>query len=165
PSFPMTMPADLMRCFCSGPGNRRRQITPIPLRSPASPTGWPGDPVTVPGTARDYIDVDPPVGTHVYVGVASRQGGTSSIEESVLVIGAGEVEQEVPIEVPYEFTEIYDITSNPTAPEDGARFYCTDSANGQIYALDANFAARGHHPQPLPGGCALHRYRLRAYRR
>ena len=114
--------------------------------------GVAGDPVTVPGTARDYIDVDPPVGTHVYVGVASRQGGTSSIEESVLVIGAGEVEQEVPIDVPYEFTEIFDITINPTAPDDGARFYCTDSANGQIYALDANFAPVAIIPSPFPAG-------------
>ena len=114
--------------------------------------GVPGVPVTVPGTARDYIDVDPPAGTHVYVGVANRQGGTSSSEESVLVIGAGEVEQEVPIDVPYEFTEIFDITINPTAPEDGARFYCTDSANGQIYALDANFAPVAIIPSPFPAG-------------
>ena len=62
------------------------------------------------------------------------------------------MEQEVPIDVPYEFTEIYDITSNPTAPDDGARFYCTDSANGQIYALDANFAPVAIIPSPFPAG-------------
>ena len=114
--------------------------------------GVAGDPVSVPGTARDYIDLDPPPGTHVYVGVANRLGGVSAAQESVLVIGTGEVEQEVPIDVPYEFTEIFDITVNPTAPEDGARYYCTDSANGQIYALDANYLPVAIIPSPFPAG-------------
>ena len=114
--------------------------------------GVAGDPVTVSGIDREYVDLDPPAGTHVYVGVANRQGGTSSSEESVLVIGAGEVEQEVPIDVPYEFTEIYDITVNPTAPDDGARYYCTDSANGQIYALDINLIPVAIIPSPFPVG-------------
>lgn len=114
--------------------------------------GVAGDPVSLGGSARDYVDLDPPPGTHVYVGLAIRQGGVSATLDSSIVIGAGEVEQEVPIDVPYEFTEIYDITSNPTAPEDGARFYCTDSANGQIYALDANFAPVAIIPSPFPAG-------------
>ena len=99
-----------------------------------------------------YTDLDPPPGTHYYVVVALLQGGTSASQETSVVVGTGEVEQEVPIDVPYEFTEIYDITVNPTAPDDGARYYCTDSANGQIYALDANYSPVAIIPSPFPVG-------------
>ena len=109
-------------------------------------------PIGLDGLARTYTDLDPPPGTHYYVVVALLQGGTSASQETSVVVGAGEVEQEVPIEVPFEFTEIYDITVNPTAADDGARYYCTDSANGQIYALDANFNPVAIIASPYPEG-------------
>ena len=109
-------------------------------------------PISVEGTATSFTELNVPPGTHVYQGVVIIGGNASDPLEAVVTIGTGEVEQEVPIDVPYEFTEIFDITVNPTAPEDGARYYCTDSANGQIYALDANYLPVAIIPSPFPAG-------------
>ncbi|MDC0346904.1 hypothetical protein OAN47_00645 [Planctomycetota bacterium] len=111
-----------------------------------------GNTVSVPGAERSWIDLDPPPGTHVYVGVAVQTGGVSDVLETSLVIGTGEVEQEVPIDVPFEFTEIYDITSRPDAELGGVRYYVTDAANGQVYGLDEDFNPLAVIPSPFGEG-------------
>ncbi|HIC21793.1 MAG TPA: hypothetical protein EYO84_00085 [Planctomycetes bacterium] len=77
-------------------------------------------------------------GTHRYEVAVLIGPGRSDVLEVVVVVGAGE-STEVPIDVGFDFTEIFDITVNPDNPNGTPRYYCTDSANGQIYGLDEDF--------------------------
>ena len=114
--------------------------------------GVAGVPVSLPGTDRSWVDMDPPPGVHRYESLATLGGGVSDVLETTIVVGTGEVEQEVPIDVPFEFTEIYDITSRPDAELGGVRYYVTDAANGQVYGLDEDFNPLAVIPSPFGEG-------------
>ncbi|MAW76114.1 MAG: hypothetical protein CMJ95_01820 [Planctomycetes bacterium] len=114
--------------------------------------GVPGDLVTVEGTAAGWLDQNVPSGTHVYQVAVVLGDGDSDCTETTVVIGSGEVEQTVPIDVGADFTEIYDITVNPNPLAGAPRYYVTDAANGQIYGLDEDFAALVVVPSPFEEG-------------
>ncbi len=100
--------------------------------------GVAGDALLVDGLVSGWIDQDVIPGTHRYEVAVLIGPGRSDVLEVVVVVGAGE-STEVPIDVGFDFTEIFDITVNPDNPNGTPRYYCTDSANGQIYGLDEDF--------------------------
>lgn len=114
--------------------------------------GAPGDVIVVDGLENSWIDLDPPAGTHVYEVIVILGGGGSDCMSTTVVVGSGEVEQEVPIAVGSDFTEIYDIALNSNALDGAPKYYVTDAANGQIYGLDENFEAIAVVPSPFEEG-------------
>ncbi|MEE2856118.1 MAG: hypothetical protein VX949_01855, partial [Planctomycetota bacterium] len=67
--------------------------------------GVAGDPVPIDGTESGWLDQGVLPGTHVYQGIVIMTGGGSDCVSTTVVIGSGEVEQEVPIDVGSYSTE------------------------------------------------------------
>ncbi|MGE4618790.1 MAG: hypothetical protein AAEJ04_03160 [Planctomycetota bacterium] len=111
-----------------------------------------GDTIVLSSTETSWVDEQVTPGTHVYQAIVVMGGNGSDCTSTTVVVGSGEVEQEIPIDVGADFTEIYDITVNATPLSGEPRYYVTDAANGQIYGLDAEFVPLSVIPSPFGDG-------------
>lgn len=95
---------------------------------------------TLPGTATQFSEpAGLSEGIYDYQVQGISGGDVASATGCVAVVGAGQLQSVVGLQVGDLAVNVFDITTATTAGPGAPRFYLTDPANGKVYGTDANF--------------------------